>query len=504
MKTQIVYLEPHDDYNSVRDKLNWTQAPRVIIVWPGRGRVLSRRFDLVMLQRYARKLGTQIGLVTLDPDVLHHAEALHIPTFESLELQSKKSWRVRGARKISKPVSTADPSSLKPVPKQASNNHPLLNTAFRIALFSFGFLAILVLAILLIPQAVITIQPEAMDILKTYSIELDLEQSETVTNTTQLPAQQVQSVLEGQLRLPTTGRAAQPDQPAHGEVIFTNLTDLSLAIPAGTTVRTFDPTTPHFVTQALVNLDAVKGSQVIVEVVASLPGPEGNVSAEAIRAIDGTLGLSASVSNPNQITGGSLQVRSAVSPTDLVRVHSELEDNLFDEAHQALLSLAQEDENLIPGSIRVVETIEEQYSNEIGDAADSLELILILEFEGLVYSPDQLHSAMNFVVAKDFSRDDNIQPGTLKILEIAGVVYDDAGEEANIDVTISARIFTGFDPLIIQQIVRGKKVSEALEDLNGNLPFEEVLSVDISPSWLRRFPLLDMQIQVRYPWEAGT
>ena len=504
MKTQIVYLEPDDDYNSVRDKLSWTQAPRVIIVWPGRGRVLSRRFDLVMLQRYARKLGIQIGLVTLDPDVLHHAETLHIPTFESLELQSEKAWRVRGGRKISKPISTADPSSLKPVPKQASNNHPLLNIAFRIAFFSLGFLAIFVLAILLIPQAVITIQPEAMDILKTYSIELNLEQSETITNPTHLPAQQVQSVLEGQLRLPTTGRAAQPDQPSRGEVIFTNLTDQSLAIPAGTTVRTFDPTAPHFVTQTRVNLDAEKGSQVNVEVVASLPGPEGNVSTEAIQAIDGTLGLSASVSNPSPITGGSLQVRSAVSPTDLVLVHSELEDNLFDEAHQALLSLAQEDEKLIPGSIRVVETIEERFSNEIGDAADSLELILILEFEGLVYSPDQLHSAINFVVAEDFSRDESIQPSTLKILEIADVVYDDAHPEANIDVTVSARIFTVFDPELIRQIVRGKKVSDALENLNGNVPYEEVINVDISPSWLRRFPFLDLQIQVRYPWEAGT
>jgi len=504
VKTQIVYLEPGDDYNSVRDKLSWTQAPRVLIVWPGRGRVLSRRFDLVMLQRYARKLGTQIGLVTLDPDVLHHAKALHIPTFESLELQSEKAWRVRGARKIPKPISTADAFSPKPAPKQASRNHPLMKLAFRIAFFSVGFLAILALAILLIPQAVITIEPETKDILKTYSLELDLEESGIVANTHQLPARQVQSVLEGHLRLPTTGRAAQPDQPARGEVMFTNLTDQSLVIPAGTTVRTFDQAAPHFVTQARVTLDPEEGSQVIVEVVASLPGPEGNVSAETIQSIDGSLGLSASVSNPNQLAGGSLQIRSAVSPTDLARVRSELEANLFAEAHQALLSLAQEDENLIPGSIRVVEILEERFSSEIGDAADSLELILIVEFEGLAYSPDQLHSAINFFVTEDVSRNENIQPGTLKILEIADIEYENGGEEANIDVTISARIFTGFGPLLVQQIVRGKKVSDALVDLNGTVPYEEVLSVDISPSWLRRFPLLDLQIQVRYPWDAGT
>ncbi|MES0338552.1 MAG: baseplate J/gp47 family protein [Anaerolineales bacterium] len=504
MKTQIVYLEPDDDHNSVRDKLSWTQAPRVIIVWPGRGRVLFRHLDLVMLQRYARKLGTQIGLVTLDPDVLHHAEVLQIPTFESLELQSEKAWRVRGKRKISKPISTADSSSLQSASNRTSKIPHQMNLVSRIALFSVGFLAIFVLALLLIPQAVITIEPETKDILKTYSIESDLEPSEIITNTHQLPARQVQSVLEGQLRLPTTGRAAQPDQPARGEVIFTNLTDQSLAIPAGTTVRTLDPAAPHFVTQARVNLDPEEGSHITAEVIASLPGLEGNVPAEAIQAIDGTLGLSASVSNPTQLTGGSLQIRSAVSPTDMARVRSELEDSLFDEAHQALLSLAQENENLIPGSIRVVETIEERFSNEIGDAADSLELILILEFEGLVYSPDQLHSAMNQVLVENLSKGENIQPGTLKILEIADIEYDDAGEETSINVTISARTYTVIDPSGIRKIVRGKKVSAALEDLNGTVPYEEVLSVDISPSWLRRFPFLDMQIQFRYPWEAGT
>jgi len=504
VKTQIVYLEPDDDYNSVRDKLNWTQAPRVILVWPGRGRVLFRRFDLVMLQRYARKLGTLIGLVTLDPDVLHHAEALQIPTFESLELQSEKAWRVRGKRKISKPKSTADSSSLQSAANRTSRIPPQMNLVSRIALFSVGFLAMVVLVLLLIPHAVITIEPETMDILKTYSIEINMDQSEIITNTHQLPARQVQSVLEDRLRLPTTGRAAQPDQPARGEVIFTNLTDQSLTIPAGSTVRTFDPTTPHFVTQTRVNLDPEKGAQVTVEVVASLPGPEGNVLAEAIQAIDGPLGLSASVSNLNQFTGGSFEIRSAVSPTDLTSIRSELEDNLLDEAHQALLSLAQEDENLIPGSIRVLETIEERFSNEIGDAADSLEIILILEFEGLVYSPDQLHSTMNQVLVDDLSFGEIIQPDTLKILEIAEIVYDDTGEEASIDVAIAARTYTAVDPSAIRQIVRGKEVSDALKDLNGNVPFEKIKSVDISPTWLHLFPLLDMQIQVRFPWEAGT
>jgi len=504
VKTQIVYLEPHDDYNSVRDKLNWTQAPRVVLVWPGRGRVLSRRFDLVMLQRYARKNGTQIGLVTLDPDVLHHAEALHIPTFESLEYQPEKAWRVRGERKTSKPISSGELSSLQPSLSRTTKKPPQMNRVSRITTFSVGFLAFVFLVVLLIPQAVITIEPETMDIVKTYSIDLELDQSRIITNAPRLPTRQVQSVIEGRLRLPTTGRAARPDQSARGEVTFTNLTDHSLAIPVGTTVRTLDLSAPHFVTQSRVNLDPEEGAQITVEVVASSPGPEGNVKAEAIHAIDGLLGLSATVSNLDQFSGGSLEIRSAVSKADLVRVRLELENNLFDKAHQALLGLAQEGEDLIPGSIRLLETVEVRFSNEIGDAADSLELSLILEFEGRVYSPDQLHSAMNQVLVEDLSKDENIQPDTLKILKVADIVYDNDDEEPSINVTISAQAFISVDFSVIRKIVRGKKASEALEDLNGEIPIEEILSVDISPAWLHRFPFLDLQIHIRYPWEADT
>lgn len=504
MKTQIVYLEPHDDHNSVRDKINWTQAPRVILVWPGRGRVLSRRFDLVMLQRHARKNGTRIGLVTLDPDVLHHADSLQIPTFESLEYQPEKAWRVRGARKVYKPTSSGDFSSHQSVLNRTSIKPSQINLVARIATFSVGFLAFLFLVLLLIPQAVIKIDPETLDITKTYTLGLALDQLGAATDTSRLPARQIQSIVEGRFRVPTTGSTTQPDQTAQGEVTFINLTGQSLIIPAGTTVRTLDPSAPHFVTQSRVNLDPEKGAQVTVEVAASLPGPDGNVSVEAIQTIDGALGLSATVINIDPITGGSLKFRSAVSSVDLVRVRRELENNLFAKAHQAVLGLAQEGEDLIPGSIRVFQTIEEHFSNDIGDAADSLELILILEFEGLVFSQDQLHATMNFVVAEELSRDEHIQPDTQKILEIADVVYDDAGEEPSMDVTLSARIFTVFDPSLIQQIVRGKGVSAALEDLNGVIPFEEIISVDISPTWLHRFPLLDLQIRVRYPWETDT
>ena len=57
MKIQIINIEPHDDYGSIRDKLLWAKAQRAVLVWPGRGTALNRRLDLVMLKRLGQQLG---------------------------------------------------------------------------------------------------------------------------------------------------------------------------------------------------------------------------------------------------------------------------------------------------------------------------------------------------------------------------------------------------------------------------------------------------------------
>jgi hypothetical protein len=95
VKIQIIYLDPQDDHASAREKLNWCQAPRAALVWPNRGRILTRRLDLVLIERHAQKRGVKIGLVTLDPTIREHALAIGIPTFDSVDDVSQESWYAR-------------------------------------------------------------------------------------------------------------------------------------------------------------------------------------------------------------------------------------------------------------------------------------------------------------------------------------------------------------------------------------------------------------------------
>ena len=73
MKTQIIHLEPHDDIISTRDKMGWGKTRRILLVWPTRGQILTRKLDLQLLLRQAQTAGEQLALVTYDPDVLFNA-----------------------------------------------------------------------------------------------------------------------------------------------------------------------------------------------------------------------------------------------------------------------------------------------------------------------------------------------------------------------------------------------------------------------------------------------
>ncbi len=97
MKVQLLYLDPHDDHVSVRDKLGWVKAPRLLIVWPRHGRVLTRRLDLRLVQRQAARRGSQLGLVSFDPDVRDHAAELGIPVFNSADALPESVWRAQAA-----------------------------------------------------------------------------------------------------------------------------------------------------------------------------------------------------------------------------------------------------------------------------------------------------------------------------------------------------------------------------------------------------------------------
>jgi|ADGO01.1.fsa_nt_gi hypothetical protein len=86
-KAEYLQLDTGDDVASVRDRLGFMRGKRVLLIWPEKGSVLTRKLDLVLLQREAMRNNVRLALVTHDPVVIRHANELNISAFETIGKQ---------------------------------------------------------------------------------------------------------------------------------------------------------------------------------------------------------------------------------------------------------------------------------------------------------------------------------------------------------------------------------------------------------------------------------
>jgi hypothetical protein len=75
------------------------RGQRVLIVWPEQGTALTRKLDLVLIQRDAMRRAIRLALVTHDPVVVEHARELNISTFETIGASERGRWK-RGRSKV--------------------------------------------------------------------------------------------------------------------------------------------------------------------------------------------------------------------------------------------------------------------------------------------------------------------------------------------------------------------------------------------------------------------
>ena len=95
MKTQIIALEAHDDFISVRDRMSWAKSPRILLVWPKYEKITLRGADLRILQQHAATLGAEMGIITRRGDVRRDAERFGIPVFGSAKAAQRQAWSGR-------------------------------------------------------------------------------------------------------------------------------------------------------------------------------------------------------------------------------------------------------------------------------------------------------------------------------------------------------------------------------------------------------------------------
>ncbi|HNT22903.1 MAG TPA: baseplate J/gp47 family protein [Anaerolineales bacterium] len=495
MKTQLIQLEPNDDFISVSDRMGWSQTGRILLVWPRRSQVLTRRLDLVLLLRRSTELGAQLALVTNNSQVRYHAAELGVPVYKNASEAQSARWRTRRLRWRNKR------SLPPPDPEELRANKPLFtpgwqsHTAVRLGAFAIGVLALLTLMAFLLPGAQLTLTPEV----RTQEITLPVSASAKITAVNlagELPARPVSIIVEGRGSLDSSGTIQVPYKPAIGSVRFTNLTEQIVTIPAGTIVSSLDVPPIRFKTNREGKIQAGPGKSTIISCTALLPGPDGNLAANSLVAIEGGLGLSLSATNPAPTHSGSSGPAPAPSTEDRLELYNELLDTLHQTALADLQTrLSPGDIALLP-TLALLNTLEETYTPAEGEPGAQVELTLQLEFQVLVVSNEDLNALVTPIMNASLPAGFTARPDTLATQAQTSPKLDKTDGVVRWTLYATRTLQAEISPSQAVGLALGQPTAQANLRLAEALPLAEPPELSLYPSWWPRLPFLPFRISV--------
>ncbi len=501
MKDQILYLDLHDDFHSARDKMGWIKTERLLLVWPARPRVLSRKLDLVLLQRHAATLGAALGLVTVDPELRAHAAELGLPFFDSVEQGHQSPWQARKSHRM--PFSELEPRGVRGLPEPALPfpQFPSLR-AFSNALgrflgaglFLVALLAVIAAALVILPSATLRLVPQVQAIRVIVPVVADPNQFQ-ITPDAPLPAREVSVEMEATLQAAVSGVVQAPSSRATGFVLFSNLLGQPVRIPRGTGARTTSGLQIRFVTTSDAELPAIRGASISVPIEAVDSGPLGNVAAHQINAVDGPLALQVAVVNAEATTGGGVEQRAAVTQEDQDRLREQMLAQLEQSALAEIQTRLSPSDLLAPESIQISNVLAETYDRFPGEQADSLGLTMRVRAVGLAVDETLVRELVLRELAEQVSSDQILLPGSEGFSRVTEPVVDAAGRIA-FEAIAAGKAARRIEPSQIQGVVRGLLPEEAARRLVQLYPLQGEPVIAIWPGWFPRLPFLALRIQV--------
>ncbi|MCP4356958.1 MAG: hypothetical protein GY796_02940 [Chloroflexi bacterium] len=504
---KIIPLTPDDDIVSICDHLDWAFDQQVIFVLPQDGGVLCEGLDLVRLRRYADNVRVEVALVTAVNDITQQANGLGIPTF--ITIGAARRGRGRKRREVVGISTVGDErfADWENIPRldvadQQEAHHRLEPRTERrlwlwrymsIFLF-FVTLALMIVAFLyLVPAATVTLKPETLPVFVEQSLNADPAAAEADFQNGILPGRQLETTQSWQANVVTTGSIEVPETSARGTVVFANLLDQEVVIPAGTRVRTSDGSNRIYQTTADITVAGVGGSTAEAEVIAIEPGPQGNVAANLVNTVEGSQAVQVEVRNLEPIAGGDVRQAAAVTEEDRSRLRAQAVQFLLAVAASEMESQLSPHEFLTRDSLRILNLLDETYSHEVGEQTSRLTLSMRAEIAG---------TAVNSTAASDLAYaalGQQIQPGYTLVpdsirFESGNITGVDEAGQVHFSMIASGSLARNLPVNEAMAAITGQKRETAAAYLNQQLPLRAPPEINIWPVWFDRIPYLSTRI----------
>lgn len=492
MTEQIIYLEDNDDIASVRDRLDWAQAERALLIVPPKCRALTNAINLKLLQRHAANLALDVALVTRHRNTRKLSRELDLDVFTSVAKAQQGGWR--GAfemEELPHRVHNLDRMQIrrKPVSLQKDNSQ-FIQKIIAFVFFGMLFLIVLAGALFVVPSATVTLIPAVEPISETIEIQAD-PQVETIDyETARIPARLVEVEVEGTDRVPTSSKRDTADARATGTVIFVSQVEEPVSVPLGTGVSTSAGTTIRFTTVEEATVPP-KGTAE-VKIVAVDPGPSGNIQQHLINAIDDqALALQLKVINDKPTSGGNVRQAGVVTQADKDRLRTLLLQQLQQKAYAKLLDLLNEQEFVPPESMEVA-ILDEVYDKFVGEEADALGLEMRVRAVGTAIGGHEANTLVLRLLQARVDAEHHLIPQGLEFRP--GQVTEVEGRKVAFIMEASGFIAVRVDAQGVINGIRGRSVAEAKRYLSQYLALRQEPVIHVTPSWLGRVPWLPFRI----------
>ncbi len=496
MKTQIIQLSPNEDHISVREKMGWSQAERILLVWPEHGRALRRKLDLILVSRQAKSLGAQLALVTHDAQIRFYASQLGISVFEKPIQAEEYPWSSyqvpainRNGKALRQKLNRLREAKF---PRQGTW---LEKSAARVTCLVVPSLAILTLVIFLLPSARVDLVPRVETQSMVFDIIADPQAIVINYSTGSLPTYARDITIEASDKIATTGTEVVSIQPATGNLRFTNYSDQAIEIQPGTIISTVGSDPVRFITTSTQPTELEAGETILLSARAILPGPSGNLAEDQLVVIEDHPVLDLVVTNPRAMSGGSEISVPAPTTQDLSRLRLQLMKRIMQEASTRLQSAVPEGDFLILPTVTKVETLEETSVPSIGEPGNQLELNLKVRIQAQVVSSANMHNLVNPIMNAYTPTGYRPIDSTLEISQASAPVLAEDGK-ARWSIRATRQLQANLSMSRAAQLASGKSIRQAQQRLESALPLSGQANINVFPSWWPRLPFLAMRIEV--------
>jgi hypothetical protein len=502
--TRVLRLQSQDDLASIRHRVSWIKAGRLVLVVPWDMRFLSRELDFDLLRREAERWQLEIAIVSTDFERRGLARKCGFPAFAtSKRARRTKNWHAQAPEAVEPPPCHWWDARVDLKPPRARALPQWLSWAklgVRLLVFFAAIIVLLLSAYTVVPSSVITLVPATAEFSTIVPVSVDLEIEEVDLAERLIPARRVGDEFEGYIQVETTGKMRIVAGRATGQVVFTNLLAQDYVVPAGTVVRTSSTSYPiRFRTTEPVAVPAVGQATALIE---ALEDGVGNVGAFQINQVEGVAASAVAVINPEATTGAEPVEARTVTQADYDRARQQLMQQLLDQAVEELsINYLEPTELLLPQSLRVEAVPKLSYDRFVTEQSDTVGLNMRVLVSGWAVDVDNAEAVAYATLIQCIPRGYELTDAHFELGELA---EEDIGAgRFALFVTAYGTADAVVDPRTAAVLTRGERLSDARDLLVTGMPLAEEPQIVLWPrwperlKWLERMPLVPLRIEVR-------